>query len=83
MFQPLWGDKGLIAQNHVVTFYFFHRHVIVSCQDEDKIKSNYAMSKVLRTIQVQTESYLMLLLITHILSQRFQLEREETIAEIG
>ena len=55
----------------------------MSCQDEDKIKSNYAMSKVLRTIQVQTESYLMLLLISHILSQKFQLEREETIAEIG
>ena len=59
------------------------RHVIVSCQKEDKIKSKYAMAKVLRSLQVQTESFLILLLLCHALSHRFQLDREETIAEIA
>ena len=60
---------------------FGFRHVIISCQDEDKIRQKYAMSKVLRTIQVQTESFLMILIQTHILCHTFQADREESWAQ--
>ena len=40
------------------------------------------MAKVLRTLQVQTESFLMILIQTHILCHKFQLDREETWAQI-
>ena len=68
-------------------FYFkylpsFFRHAIVSCQDEEKIRQKYAMAKVLRTLQVQTESFLMILIQTHILCHKFQPDREETWAQI-
>ena len=59
-----------------------YRHVIVSCQEEEKLKSKFALSKVLRTLQVQTESFLMLLLQSHILSHTFALDREETMAQM-
>ena len=39
------------------------------------------MSKVLRTIQVQTESFLMILIQTHILCHTFQADREESWAQ--
>ena len=58
------------------------RHAIVSCQDEEKIRQKYAMAKVLRTLQVQTESFLMILIQTHILCHKFQPDREETWAQI-
>ena len=61
--------------------YLFFRHVIISCQDEDKIRQKYSMSKVLRTIQVQTESFLMILIQTHILCHTFQADREESWAQ--
>ena len=54
-------------------FFSIFRHVIVSCQDEEKLKSKFALSKVLRSLQVQTESFLVLLLQIHILSHTFQL----------
>ena len=60
---------------------FGFRHVIISCQDEDKIRQKYSMSKVLRTIQVQTESFLMILIQTHILCHTFQADREESWAQ--
>ena len=60
---------------------FGFRYVIISCQDEDKIRQKYAMSKVLRTIQVQTESFLMILIQTHILCHTFQADREESWAQ--
>lgn len=63
-------------------FKLFFRHLIVSCQDAEKIRAKYAMAKVLRTLQVQTESFLMLLLQTHILAHNFQLDREETLAQL-
>ena len=40
------------------------------------------MAKVLRTLQVQTESFLMILIQTHILCHKFQPDREETWAQI-
>ena len=61
--------------------YLFFRHVIISCQDEDKIRQKYSMSKVLRTLQVQTESFLMILIQTHILCHTFQADREESWAQ--
>ena len=82
---------GLVIFPHVfqlgslltLDFIFFSfRHVIVSCQEEEKLKSKFALSKVLRTLQVQTESFLMLLLQSHILSHTFALDREETIAQM-
>lgn len=58
-------------------------HVIVSCQSEEKIKEKYAMSKVLRSIQVQTESFLTLLLLSHVLSHQFALDREDSIIQMA
>ena len=55
--------------------------MIISCQDEDKIRQKYSVSKVLRTIQVQTESFLMILIQTHILCHTFQADREESWAQ--
>ena len=58
-------------------------HLIISCQSEEKIKEKYSMSKVLRTIQVQTESFLLLVFLSHVLCHQFQWDREDNLIELS
>ncbi len=63
----------LIEFNYIIILLIF-RHVIVTCQGAEKFRTKFAMAKVLRSLQVQTESACVLLLQLHILAHTFQLD---------